>query len=91
MKVKNLDIVALNSSASASKFNVEQIKEVIHLYEEKIINQYIVAHTIILDLSSRWKARQSQGVQKIDYYTKIYLSHTLKFSKSFSDLFFNIL
>ena len=64
MKVTNLDIVALNSFASTSKFNVEQIKEVIHLYEENIITQYIVAHNIILDLSNRWKTRQSQGIQK---------------------------
>ena len=74
MKVKNLDITALNSSLSSSKFNVEQIKEVIHLYGEGIINQYIVAYNIILDLSSRWKSRQNQGIQKLDYYKKIYVS-----------------
>ena len=76
MKVTNLDIVALNSSASASKLDVEQIKEVIHLYEENIINQYIIAHNIILDLSSRWKSRQNKGVQKLDYYRK-YIYHML--------------
>ena len=76
MQVQNLDTVALNSFASSSKFNVEQIKEVIHLYEEKIINQYIVAHNIILDLSSRWKTRQNQGIQKLDYYKRIYASRS---------------
>ena len=72
MKVANLDIIALNSFASASKFNVEQIKEVIHLYEENIITQYMVAHNIILDLSNRWKTRQSQGIQQLDYYKRIH-------------------
>ena len=72
MKVTNLDIVALNSFASASKFNVEQIEEVIHLYEENIITQYMVAYDIIRDLSNRWKNRQSQGIQQLDYYKRIY-------------------
>ena len=74
MKVASLDIVAINSFASASKFNVEQIKEVVLLYEENIITQYMVAHNIILDLSNRWRTRQSQGIQKLDYYKRIYAS-----------------
>jgi len=66
------EIEALNFIMSESKINVEQIKEVIHLYEEKIIDNYWVARTIIYNLKSNVKNVQNKGIEKLTYYNNLY-------------------
>jgi len=70
MRVSEID--ALKFIMSESKVNVEQIKEVIHLYEEKIIDNYVTARTIIFNLKSNCKNTQIKGIDLLAYYNNLY-------------------
>ena len=82
------EIEALNFIMSESKINVEQIKEVIHLYEEKIIDNYLIARTIIYNLKSNVKNVQNKGIEKLAYYNNLYSQRTesCDMSKNLLDL-----
>jgi hypothetical protein len=49
---------------------LRQIKEVIHLYEENIIDNYAVARNIIYNLKSNVKTIQNKGNESLAYYIK---------------------
>ena len=70
MRVTEID--ALKFFMSESKVNVEQIKEVMHLYEEKIIDNYVTARTIIFNLKSNCKNTQIKGIDLLAYYNNLY-------------------
>ena len=68
MRVTKKDIDNLNVLASASKFNINETKEVIHLYKERRIERAETAKYIIDKLSSKGEKWQQIGLNKLSYY-----------------------
>ena len=77
MKAHTENAKALQQLAAASKYNKEQINEVVGLYTIRKIERFDTANCIINNLASRGKQRQNKGLDKLEYYKKnVYLSRS---------------
>ena len=76
MKAHTETVEALKQLAAASKYNKEQINEVIELYKIRKIERFDTAKCIIDNLASRGKQRQNKGLDKLDYYKNVYASRS---------------
>jgi len=80
MKAHTENVKALQQMTAASKYNKEQIKEVIELYKIRKIERFDTVKCIRNNLASRGKQRQNKGLDKLDYYKNIYVSLSDKYN-----------
>ena len=80
MKAHTENVKSLQQLAASSKYNKEQIKEVIDLYKIRKIERFDTAKCIIDNLASRGKQRQNKGLDKLDYYKNVYVSRSEKYN-----------
>ena len=74
MKVKAADIRDLKVLGLVSKRNTSEIAQAIKLFQERKIERFDTARSIINDLSSGGQKKQKIGLDKLEFYGKQYIS-----------------
>ena len=74
MKVKAADIRNLKVLGLVSKRNTTEIAQVVKLFQERKIERFDTARSIINDLSSGGQKKQKTGLDKLEFYSSQYLS-----------------
>ena len=81
MKVKAVDMQYLKYVSSFSKRNTSEIDQVIKLFQERKIERFDTARSIIDNLSSGGKKKQKAGLDKLEFYNKEYISRQEQYIK----------
>ena len=86
MKAHTENVKALQQLATASKYNKEQINEVVQLYQLRKIERVDTGKCIINNLASRGQQRQNKGLDNLNYYKNIYASRSDKYNNSIKNV-----